>query len=73
MGEANRDDMTHASTSGISFNQESTCSENSNDNVVNYQEFIDYLQKGLKKKKNDILRIKEDNLQLRAKVTHLDE
>ena len=71
--EASIDDMTHESTSGRSFDQDSSCSGNSSDSVVDYKEFIDYLQKCLKKKKDEVLRLSEDNLQLRAKVTHLDE
>ena len=71
--EASIDDVTHESTIRRSFDQESTCFGNSSDNVINYQEFIDYLRKCLKKKNDVVLRLSEDNLQLRTKVTHLDE
>ena len=71
--EASIDDVTHESTSVRSFDQDSSCSGNSSDSVVDYQEFIDYLQKCLKKKNDVVLRLSEDNLQLRTKLTHLDE
>ena len=71
--EASIDDMTHESITGRSFDQGSTCSGNSSDSVVDYQEFIDFLRKCLKKKKDEVFRLHEDNLHLRAKVTHLDE
>ena len=37
------------------------------------QEFIDSLQKSLKVREDDILRLEKDNLQLHAKMTHLDD
>ena len=41
--EAIIEDMSHESSSGRSFDQESTCSENSNGSMINYQELIDFL------------------------------
>ena len=71
--EAIIEDMSHESSSGRSFDQESTCSENSNGSRINYQKFIDFLQQCLKDRKEKIMRLNEENLQLRTQVSHLDE
>ena len=71
--DASLEEMTLTSSSERCFDHGSSCSENSCVNLVDNQEFIDSLQKSLKEKENDILRLEKDNLQLKAKVTLLDD
>ena len=71
--DASLEEMTLTSSSERCFDHGSSCSENSCVNLVDNQEFIDSLQKSLKEKENDILRLEKDNLQLSAKMTHLDD
>ncbi|KAI9162316.1 hypothetical protein LWI28_026047 [Acer negundo] len=71
--EASLDDMTLISTTERCFDHSSSSSGNSCVNLADNQEFIDSLQKSLKEKENDILRLEKDNLQLHAKMTHLND
>ena len=71
--EASLEEMTLTSSSERCFDHGSSCSRNSCGNLVDNQEFIDSLQKSLKEKENDILRLEKDNLQLHSNMTHLDD